>query len=262
MKNLHPYNQTLFVVWINQILFWITTFFIIGNVSILFLLVFLIISLYTFGCISEISIHRYFTHKTYRTSSLKEKILLLFATLVGQGAILSWVAVHRNHHAYEDTEKDPHTPHFIPKWKLILGLFPRQQFKLNIIADLLRNENKKYFLFENNYYWYIWMGIWIISYIINFYLFYFIVSGSALWYLSTQLVNIVCHQKIGKKVYKDAVGINSSIINLITGAGNHNNHHGNPKSHSYKHTKEIDIYAWVIERFFMGPEIKLNSKAE
>ena len=89
---------------------------------------------------------------------------------------------------------------------------------------------------------------------INIWLFYFIVSGCALWYLDTQLVNIVGHRKEGKKSYHKDVAINSSVLNLITGAGYHNNHHANPKNYSYSVNGELDVYAWVIKYFFLKHE--------
>ena len=246
MKNLHPYYQTLFVVWTNQILFWSATvlFFDVYTVFVI------IAASYFFGCISEISIHRYLSHKTYKTTPMKEKVLLFFAFLTGQGATLSWVAVHRCHHAYEDTEQDPHSPLFIPAWKLILGLFPRQDYKISVIADLIRSKNKAYFIFENKYYWLLWTALWITTYFISFYLFYFIVAGSAMWYLMTCAVNIFAHGKIGVKTNENAVGLNSTVLNVLTGAGHHNNHHSDPKNYSYKVTNETDIYAWVIEKVF------------
>lgn len=250
--NMHPYYQTLCVVWGNQILFWGTTLLFFEPTFVIMA----IVAMYFFGCISEISIHRYFTHKAYKTTPLKEKLLVALATLVGQGAMLSWVSVHRTHHAFEDTIKDPHTPHFIPKWKLILGLFPRQEYKVQLISDLIRSNNKKYFVFENKYYWLIWLAIWVTTAVLLPYLFYFIVAGSALWYLCTSLVNIVAHNKVGNKKYEKAVAINSSWIHFVTGAGYHNNHHGNPKSHSYRTSGETDIYAWVIEKCFMIQDAK------
>jgi len=245
--NFHPYYQTLFVVWGNQILFWCSTILTFGITSLPYTLLFFIIALYTYGCLSESTIHRYLTHKSYKTSKFKEKLIIYLSTFVGQGAALSWVAVHRNHHAFEDTPKDPHSPLYHPKWKIFFGLFPRQEFKIGIVADLIRSPFKKYFIFENKNYWIIWILIWAVSYMINFYLFYFIVSGSALWYICTQIVNIFCHQASGKKKYPNAVGINSTIINIITGAGHHNNHHGNPGSYTYKKDKEIDIYGTFIK---------------
>ena len=249
MKNLHPYYQTLFVVWGNQLLFWstIVAFFDWHLIPIA------IIAMYCFGCMSEIGMHRYLAHKSYNTTALKEKILLLCAFLTGQGAALSWVAVHRNHHAYEDTDKDPHSPQFISYWRLVFGLFPRQEYKIAIIADMIRSKNKKYFIFENNYYWLMWSALWVSSYLISFYLFYFIVSGAALWYLCTQLVNIVAHDSLANssnKTDENAVAVNSVFLNVVTGAGHHNNHHSNPKNYNYRVTNERDPYAWIIERFF------------
>jgi stearoyl-CoA desaturase (delta-9 desaturase) len=248
MTNPHPYYQTLFVVWGNQILWWISTilFFHVALIPLT------IISMYLFGCMSEISIHRYLAHKAYSTTPFREKILLVFAFLAGQGASLSWVSVHRSHHAYEDTPKDPHSPQHIPTWKLVLGLFPRQEYKVSIVSDLFRSKNKQYFVFENKYYWLMWTALWIASALINFYLFYVIVSGAALWYLMTALVNIMAHgtHEYGTKTDLDAVAMNSKFLNVVTGAGNHNNHHSNPKNYSYKITIERDPYAWVIDRFF------------
>ena len=199
---------------------------------------------------SEISVHRYFAHKSYETGKLREKLLLMFSFLTGQGATLSWVTVHRSHHAYEDTEQDPHSPQFISKWKLYLGLFPKKHYKIALIADLLRSKYGKYFQFENKYYWLLWTGVWVISWFINFYLFFFIVSGSALWYIMTETVNIFAHSKTGKKHDETAVGINSTLLNVLSGAGHHNNHHSNPKNYTYQITNEVDIYGKIIEKFF------------
>jgi len=243
---IHPYYQTLFVVWLNQIFFYITLYMLFSWYAVILA----IISMYLFGMMSETGMHRYFAHKSYTTTKLKEKVLLFFATMAGQGATLSWITVHRSHHSFEDTERDPHSPHFIPKWKLILGLFPKNAYKISLVSDLIRSPNKKYFQYENQYYWLIWSSIWLVSYMISIWFFYFIVSGCALWYLDTQLVNIVGHSKQGKKSYNNAVAINSPVLNLITGAGHHNNHHANPKNYSYAVNGELDVYAWVIKHFF------------
>jgi stearoyl-CoA desaturase (Delta-9 desaturase) len=246
MKNFDPYNQTLYVVWGNQILFWtlIITSFQWYYIPIA------IIMMYVFGCMSEISIHRYFTHKSYETTPFKEKLLLFFSTLIGQGTTLSWVAVHRSHHAYEDSDRDPHSPLFIPKWRILLGLFPKNNYKLTLISDLLRSNNRKYFHFENKYYWLIHSMIWIILGLINLNLLFAVVAGSSLWYTCTQLVNIHAHGSIGEKDFPYDVAINSRFLNIVTGAGHHNNHHHNPKSYTYKTGDKIDIYAIVIDKFF------------
>jgi stearoyl-CoA desaturase (Delta-9 desaturase) len=251
MKNMHPYYQTLWVVWGNLILFF-------GFMILFFnwyLIPLSIISMYIFACMSETAMHRYFAHKSYKTTDIKHLILMAFAFLTGQGAILSWVAVHRSHHAFEDTERDPHSPHHNSILKLYLGLFKKQNYKAALVADLLRSKNVKYLIFENKYYWLMWTALWIISWLISPLIFFFIVSGSALWYLTTQTVNVLSHQKVGKKTYPDSVAINNSWINLLSGAGHHNNHHGNPGSYTYKVTDEIDVYAWVIRKFLKAKDI-------
>ena len=97
-----------------------------------------------------------------------------------------------------------------------------------------------------------WTAIWLISFLISPYLFYFIVSGSSLWYIATSAVNIINHGKlVGRVKYKDTVATNSSIMNLLTGIGNHNNHHKYPKSYTYSTGTEIDINGWIIKTFLM-----------
>lgn len=241
-----PYKQTLFVVWINQILFFSSLILMWDNL----LVPIGILALYVFGCFSEISIHRYYTHKSYETTPLKEKFLRIFALLAGQGATISWVTVHRTHHAFEDTAKDPHSPLFHPWWKILLGLFPTQ-YKNNLVVDLMRKRSWNYFVFENKHYWLMWTAIWIVSLLISKWLFYFIVAGAALWYIATSAVNILSHGFIlGKTRFKETVATNSSILNFFTGIGNHNNHHKFPGSYTYSVDNEIDINGWVIEKFF------------
>jgi stearoyl-CoA desaturase (delta-9 desaturase) len=185
---------------------------------------------------------------------LLNKLFLFFALCIGQGSILSWVAVHRTHHAFEDTDKDPHSPHFINWFKIYLAFLPKK-YEPRFVIDLLRDKNSKYFIFENKYYLYMWIFLWIFAYTLNSYIFLFLVSGSALWYIATITVNVCLHKKIlglGYKSYNDAVAYNSKFINLISGVGYHNNHHKNPSLYSFSHHKfEIDLYGFLIKTLFL-----------
>ncbi|NDA09918.1 MAG: hypothetical protein EBZ05_02925 [Verrucomicrobia bacterium] len=234
--------QTLYVVWINFILF----IYLLLQINFVWYLPILILSAY-FICAatSEITIHRYFTHKSYSVNPKLEKIFLLVSILVGQGSIIHWVAVHRQHHAYEDTIKDPHSPLHVPIWRLFLGIYSKQIYKPSLVADLLKSNNKSYLLFEKKYYTLLWTLIWIICYNIDIMLLLFIVSGSTLWFIGTSLVNVIAHST-GVKRFKNSVGYNVKFLNLITGAGNHNNHHANPRNYTFKVDKEIDIYGSII----------------
>jgi stearoyl-CoA desaturase (delta-9 desaturase) len=57
------------------------------------------------------TLHRYYSHKSFNFRYLFLKyIFTLIAILAGRGSPLGWVYLHRQHHAYSDTEKDPHSP--------------------------------------------------------------------------------------------------------------------------------------------------------
>lgn len=244
------YKQTLFVVWGNFILF---ISYLILNFEISLLLISFVM-MYVFGGFSEIGIHRFFTHKSFQTTRLKEHILKAFAFLAGQGAIMSWVTVHRYHHAYEDTPKDPHTPFHHSKLRIILGLYPTKYSK-HLVVDLLRHKDSKYFIFENKYYWLMWSLLWVVSYLISPLFFFCIVSGSAMWYLATCAVNIINHgSELGFKKYPDAVARNIWWMNILTAIGNHNNHHKHPEKYSYRIDDEIDLYGTVIKYCFEHPQ--------
>lgn len=52
--------------------------------------------------------HRYFSHKTFQTSRVLQFVFALIGTMSAQRGPLWWVAHHRYHHRYTDTEQDPH----------------------------------------------------------------------------------------------------------------------------------------------------------
>lgn len=60
-------------------------------------------------------LHRFASHQQYTTSKNWEKIFYLSTWLVQGSSYLvprAYGVLHRMHHSYSDTEKDPHSPHF------------------------------------------------------------------------------------------------------------------------------------------------------
>ena len=55
--------------------------------------------------------HRYFSHRTFKTSRLVQFLGALVACSSGQRGPLWWAAHHRRHHRHSDTEEDVHSPH-------------------------------------------------------------------------------------------------------------------------------------------------------
>jgi stearoyl-CoA desaturase (delta-9 desaturase) len=54
--------------------------------------------------------HRYFSHKSYKTSRAFQLFLAVLGTSATQKGPLWWASVHRVHHKHSDTEKDVHSP--------------------------------------------------------------------------------------------------------------------------------------------------------
>ena len=242
---LTPYQQTLGVVWGNLLLFGISTIWFHQW----FLIPLAFVGLHIFCVMSESSLHRYYSHRTYETGATGRMILRLFALLAGQGAILSWTTVHRTHHANEDGPEDPHSPAYVPWWRIMTGLYTGK-YKKTLVTDLLRGPDRDYLLWENNNYWLLWVAVWIGSFLLNPYLFYFIVSGSAMWYLANTSVNIFLHTNfIGTKDYAETVATNSVTMHVLTGIGYHNNHHKYPSSYDIGLGKRFDLVGWTIRNF-------------
>jgi stearoyl-CoA desaturase (Delta-9 desaturase) len=69
-------------------------------------------------------LHRYASHQMYTTSKRWEKVFY-FLTWFFQGSSFlvprAYAVMHRMHHAYSDTEQDPHSPHFFKDvWHMML----------------------------------------------------------------------------------------------------------------------------------------------
>jgi stearoyl-CoA desaturase (delta-9 desaturase) len=58
----------------------------------------------------EGGLHRYFTHRSFEASEPVKVFLAVASSMAAQGPVVFWVANHRLHHAFADTDRDPHSP--------------------------------------------------------------------------------------------------------------------------------------------------------
>jgi stearoyl-CoA desaturase (delta-9 desaturase) len=65
-----------------------------------------------------LGLHRYFTHKSFKTSITVRALIATFASFAMQGPISVWVADHRRHHRFSDQPGDPHSPYWRGKQKI------------------------------------------------------------------------------------------------------------------------------------------------
>ena len=54
--------------------------------------------------------HRYFSHRSYKTSRIFQFFLAVLGNAAAQLGPLWWAACHRTHHQHSDTDKDIHSP--------------------------------------------------------------------------------------------------------------------------------------------------------
>ncbi len=84
-------------------------------------------------------LHRYGAHKMFSMSSYWERTFYLL-TYIFQGTSFlnprAYAVMHRMHHAFSDTERDPHSPHF---FRSVFGMMWKTK---DIYLDLINNKIK------------------------------------------------------------------------------------------------------------------------
>jgi stearoyl-CoA desaturase (delta-9 desaturase) len=211
--------------------------------------------------------HRLLAHRAFSTSDAMMTLLVVLGSMAGQGPVIYWVATHRAHHAYSDTEADPHSPQLYGQgWRAQLrGLWyahmpwmlaPCIASSAHFARDLLRNRalmrlNESYFV------WLVlglalptvagglahrsWAGLWS----------GFVFGGLARMFVANQAawcVGSVCHMFGGRRFRTNDSSANSWWVAVLTfGEGLQNNHHAFPSS--YRHAIrwwEPDLSGWCI----------------
>lgn len=67
--------------------------------------------------------HRYFSHRSFKTSRAFQFFLAILAASGGQRGPIWWATHHRAHHRYSDTPLDPHSPIHRGFWYAHMGWF-------------------------------------------------------------------------------------------------------------------------------------------
>jgi stearoyl-CoA desaturase (delta-9 desaturase) len=172
--------------------------------------------------------HRYFSHRSYKTSRLFQFLLALLGASATQKGPLWWAAHHRTHHKYSDGPRDPHSvrqrgfwwAHV--KWILVRRFLPTDFARIKDFAAYpeLRWLNNWHLLppLALAGTLYLVGGGWAVVW-------GFLVSNTLLWH-GTFCVNSLAHL-FGRRAYDTTDDSrNSLLIALFTlGEGWHNNHH-------------------------------------
>lgn len=195
-------------------------------------------------------IHRYYTHKSFKTYDWIARLGAYFGILSGPGSPVVYKVVHMGyHHAFSDTEKDPHTPNKGFWWAYWKWLNHKWQFKnIWLTKDVMKDP---YIKFYHNHYYKIYWGSFLVLCLIDWRLAVFTISTATMMEFHINgMLNSFGHMK-HKFSYQNYPGDNSQNVpwlNWLTlGLGLHNNHHGKPGQYCYAHKPgEFDISKWIV----------------
>lgn len=208
--------------------------------------------------------HRYFSHRSYKTSRVFQFILAFLGATAAQKGPIWWASHHRHHHRHSDTPEDIHSPIIHGIYYAHVGWVLSAQFlkaRLELVKDLTAFPELR--LLEQ---WHLVPPILlaIATFLLGAWLeaaypglgtngFQMLVWGffisTVLTYHGTFCINSFTHL-IGKRRFKTTDSSrNNLILALITlGEGWHNNHHYYPGSERQGfYWWEIDITHYVLK---------------
>lgn len=191
-----------------------------------------IVLLFLTGLSITAGYHRLFAHRTYRTNTFVEAIIVFFGTMACQGSVIRWGYDHRLHHANVDTDDDPYS---IKKgfWYAHFLWIVEKPRKIDpkVVPDLLKN---KMLVFQHKYYKFLMfasnaLAFFVLAPLLGDYMgTFFIVVWLRMFVLqhSTWFINSLAHTWGDKPFSQEQSAVNNYVISLLTfGEGYHNYHH-------------------------------------
>jgi stearoyl-CoA desaturase (delta-9 desaturase) len=192
--------------------------------------------------------HRYFSHRTYKTSRFFQFLLALLAMSSSQKGVLWWAANHRTHHKLSDLDGDPHDSRR-GFWYSHMGWLYDHTAATDYgkVRDLARYPELVFL----NKLWFIpplllGLGVWLwlgwSGLLIGFFL-----STAILWH-GTFTINSLSHMLGTRRYDAGDTSTNNWYLAIITmGEGWHNNHHhfmGSTRQGFYWY--EIDMTYYIL----------------
>lgn len=188
--------------------------------------------------------HRYFAHRSYKTSRPFQFVLAFLGCSASQRGPLWWAAQHRHHHKTSDTPEDIHSPVTHSFWWSHIGwVLSRDSDQVDgkTVRDLSRYPELRWL---DRYHWVppvllallcLLIGGWS-GLVLGFFV------SSILSHHATFTVNSICHLWGRRRYATGDASRNNVFVALITfGEGWHNNHH------HYQSSANQGFYWWEID---------------
>jgi len=188
---------------------------------------------------ASILLHRHYCHKQFKVPVWFEVIGLAMLMVAVIRTPIGWIASHRMHHRFSDSEKDPHAPRYVGLWRVLTTTWTIPKIPLRYARDLYSNPR---LVFCHKHWLKIMIAVWIISFAIHP---YFFIGFALIPFIFAKvgfgLLNTVGHNN-GPS--------NAPWLNIfVAGEGYHKNHHDNQKQ---VRLHKWDTGGWLAEKFFKG----------
>jgi stearoyl-CoA desaturase (delta-9 desaturase) len=172
--------------------------------------------------------HRYFSHKSYRTSRPMQLLLAIGAMSSSQKGVIWWAGHHRRHHKYSDQPGDVHSVVLDGFWWSHVGwmlAYKHQPTETERVKDLMEYPE---LVWLNRWWWLPPAALGVGCFLVGgwFALVWgFCVSTVLLWH-GTFTINSLTHVFGSRRYPTTDNSRNSPVLAFITmGEGWHNNHH-------------------------------------
>jgi stearoyl-CoA desaturase (delta-9 desaturase) len=206
--------------------------------------------------------HRYFSHRSFKTSRGFQFFMACFGTMGGQKGPLSWATSHRLHHRYTEKPGDPHSPKVLGFGEAYIGWVLRKgalHTDMNLVKDFSAYPE---LVWVNRFHYLGPLLFLTFTALVGFVVetrfpalhtsqmqilvWGFLVSTLANAH-SSMIVNTLCHLFGAKPhVTRDDSGNLWWLLPLSTGENWHNNHHAFPNRAS------AGIKWWEFDPIFWG----------
>jgi stearoyl-CoA desaturase (delta-9 desaturase) len=214
----------------------------------IFILLFLVIHWYLSLFMQTFFHHRYASHGAFTMSKFWERFFYLAAYITQGSSYISprvYAIMHRMHHAYTDTDKDPHSPKndrnlFIMMWRvrqMTVSIYNATQTIEPRFLKNLPDWPALDRLAHATWSRLAWIGIYV--------LFYVVFAPSAWWFLLLPIhifmlpiqgviINWFAHKygSVNFKMKNTSTNL-FKVDLLMMGEAYHNNHHKNPSSTNF-----------------------------
>lgn len=190
--------------------------------------------------------HRAISHNAVVLPKWLEFIGLFLAGLSMQGSALSWSAVHRQHHRYQGTEKDPHSTKVMGTWYVQMFGYSFSKVDSRSVANLFKTHHAVW----HRYYYWIYVPILVGSLLVL----PFDLALAIFWAPIAVVFHFEGFINTWSHDWGNDVPSNRPWVNLfIGGEAWHETHHSHPgqiRLHKY------DVLGWVLEKCFLKNKIK------